>query len=159
MPQAQFHSRMFKLLGEIPNGLFKLFLPWDPLGQKKLPPKFGLRFKQHHLRTQSGPFQSRTHSSWPSANDSDCLANQFSRGTTGAGRALLLGLGAMQLRKLVFMTSTGVDEARGDLLFKDMVQTSLIATDARVDVFGTSKPRFADEERIGQERSRHADHI
>ena len=57
------------------------------------------------------------------------------------------------------MTGTGVNQAARQLAHEHMIQTSLIATDAGVDLIGSVFGRFFHEFRVCQKRTGHRDHI
>ena len=57
------------------------------------------------------------------------------------------------------MTRPRVDQATGDFLLEHVVQTCLVATNARVDECLVREPRFLDDAGIGQKWTGHAHHV
>ena len=56
---------------------------------------------------------------------------------------ILIGRGARDRAVLGLVASPWVDQTRGHLLFEHMIQTSLIAANAGIDLSRSSQPRLA----------------
>ena len=61
--------------------------------------------------------------------------------------------------QLGLVAGARIDEARRDLALEDLVETCLVAGDARIDLVGAPGGGLDDEIRVGEERSRHRDHV
>ena len=61
--------------------------------------------------------------------------------------------------ELALVRGARVDEAGGLLVDEDVVQTGLVAADARVDLVRALLHRLLHEVRVRQERTRHAHHV
>ncbi len=140
--QAQLDATGFQLALEVAQGLEELFLTRHALGDIELPTDLAGRVEQRHLVTALG---------------GDAGGGQ--PGRAGADHGDLLHLRGGDVVQLGFMAGARVDQAGGQLAAEGVVQARLVAADAGVDLVAAPSGRLVDEFRVGEERTRHGDHV
>ena len=141
-PESQVDAGEFDPAAEIAQRLTELLLAGNPLRQVELAADFRRSVEQRHRVPGLGGGDGAGEASRAGADDCD----RFSACRRHNNE---LGLAAR----------AGIDEARGDPAFEDLVEARLIAGDTGVDLVGASRRRLADEFGVGEERPRHRHHV
>ena len=145
LTQAHLHTGLLEFATEVAEGLGKLLLAGDLLGEVELAADLIVGLEEGDLMTATGCRCGASQSGRSSADHSDALgASVGGHGFDGEDR---------------LVTGAGVDQARGDQALEGVVKTCLIAGDAGVDPIGLSRSGFRDEVGIGEEGAGHRDHV
>jgi hypothetical protein len=129
-------------VGEVAQGLVELLLARDLLREVELPADLGGGVEEVHLVAALGQGGRRCQAGGSGADDGDPPA--------GRGRGD---------HEVTLMARARVDQAGDRPALERVVQARLVARDAGVDPVRPARSRLRHEERIGQQRSGHADHV
>jgi len=140
--QAQIDTGRLQLLLEVAQGLVELFLARHALGHVELTADLGGRIEQGHAVAALGRHRCR---------------RQARRASTHHGD--FLHLSGRDVVQFGLVAGTRIDQAAGQLATEGVIQAGLVATDAGVDLVGTTGRCLVDEFRVSQERTRHRNHV
>ncbi len=140
--ELRLHTGQLDLIAVVAQGLVELFLSRNLLGDVELAAHVRTSFEQRHIVTTACGRR---------------RSGQAGRASTHHGHALLRCHRFDLQDRLV--AGTRVHQARGDLAAEGVIQASLVAADAGVDLIGTAGRRLVDELGVGQQRTRHGHHV
>mmetsp|Transcript_103520 Transcript_103520/g.202952 ORF Transcript_103520/g.202952 Transcript_103520/m.202952 type:complete len:240 (-) Transcript_103520:977-1696(-) len=142
--QAHIHTGQLQLLAEVAQRLEELFLPRHNLRQVELSSDGSRTLKQSDFVSALGGSGGTGETSGASTHHSDVhlttlrhwVQNQFS-----------------------LICCERIHETTSFLIYKDVIQTCLVASNARINLIGTAFNGFLDEVRVSEQRARHTHHI
>ena len=140
--QMQGHARARDAPAEVAQGLVKLLLAGDALGQVELAADFGRRLEQVDLVAALGQRGRGGQAGRPGADDRDAFLVHRAPDQQGG-----------------FVAGARVDQAARELVLEGVIEAGLVAGDAGVDFVGAAGGGLGDELGIGQERAGQADHV
>ena len=138
----QLHAGAGDLVGEVAQGLVELLLARHLLGHVELAADLGRAVVEVHLVAALGQHR---------------RGGQPGRAGADHGDALLLLRGGIDQFGLV--ACARIHQAGGGLQLEGVIEAGLVAADAGVDLVRAVLRGLVDELGIGQQRTRHADHV
>ena len=136
------YAAQFELKCEIAQGFVEFILARYFFGDIELPADFARRFDQRDVMAALGCGGGECQTGRPCAND-----RHFFR----CGRGFDLQNG--------FVAGAWIDQARGDFAGEGVIQTGLVTANTGINFIRATFACFDHELRIGEERTRHRDHV